>query len=109
MSPYIVIGPLSDSDHNDLLEQAQQLMEVPENFRCPISFTIMKDPVFKGGKTYERDAILKWMAQSGNKDPITKKVFPDDVVEPNFDKRSEIQEFMPTQIKKILLLLPKLM
>ena len=89
---------------------AEKLMEVPERFRCKLPpKRIMKDPVFKGGKTYERAAILKWMADNGNKVPNSEKVFPDSDVEPNVERESEIQKFIINQIPKIFLFLPKLM
>ena len=68
----------------------------------------MVDPVFIGGKTYEREAIQEWLERS-NLCPLTKKVLPNQNLEPNDDRRCEIFEFMATIIKKILDLLPKLM
>jgi len=68
----------------------------------------MKDPVFIGGKTYERSAIEKWLEES-DKCPLTNKELASKELTPNDDKRSEIFEFMASVIKKVLDLLPKLM
>ena len=69
---------------------------------------IMNDPVFIGGKTYERSAIEKWLEES-DKCPLTNKELASKELTPNDDKRSEIFEFMASVIKKVLDLLPKLM
>ena len=81
-------------------------MEVPERFRCKLSNKIMKDPVFKGGKTYERAAIIEKLAENGNKDPFSGKVFPDNHVEPNDEKKGDIRVYIVNQIPKIFFFLP---
>jgi len=46
-------------------------VRIPEEFICPISKQIMKDPVIVfDGNTYERDAIVAYMKEH-NKSPIT--------------------------------------
>ena len=38
---------------------------VPEDFYCPITGDLMKDPVSEPeGHTYERDAIMKWLSKN---------------------------------------------
>eukprot|EP00210_Caulerpa_lentillifera_P009126 g8700.t1 len=47
--------------------------DLPERFICPISKSLMKDPVFASdGFAYERSQISSWLAQSGTS-PITGK------------------------------------
>mmetsp|Transcript_21922 Transcript_21922/g.35275 ORF Transcript_21922/g.35275 Transcript_21922/m.35275 type:complete len:232 (+) Transcript_21922:130-825(+) len=48
--------------------------DIPEEFLCPISLCVMKDPVVsKNGQNYDRDAILQWL-QSGNTTcPLTRQ------------------------------------
>ena len=69
----------------------------------------MKDPVFKGGKTYERAVIVKKLSENGNKDPFSGKVFPDDEVDCHTDMKADIKKFVIDQIPKIFMFLPKLM
>lgn len=38
--------------------------DIPEDFLCPISLEIMKDPVIAAdGHTYDRENITKWLSQ----------------------------------------------
>ena len=40
---------------------------VPNEFYCPITGDLMKDPVSEPeGHTYERDAIMKWLSKNTN-------------------------------------------
>ena len=46
---------------------------VPNDFYCPITGELMKDPVTdQEGHTYERIAIMKWLSKS-NTSPLTRK------------------------------------
>ena len=46
---------------------------VPNDFYCPITGELMKDPVTdQEGHTYERSAIMKWLSKS-NTSPLTRK------------------------------------
>ena len=110
--PNTVPGPTPSlpPQEPDLPAMAKKLMEVPARFRCDLPpKRIMKDPVFKGGKTYERAAIKQHLAKSGNKDPFTGKVFEDDSVDSYTELQTEIQQFVSDQIPKIFSFLPKLM
>jgi len=55
---------------------------LPENFKCPITQTLMKDPVMdKGGHNFEKEAILRWLKRNKicpmSREPITEKeLFP---------------------------------
>jgi hypothetical protein len=48
-------------------------VQVPDEFICPISLQIMDYPVVtKNGTTYEREAILDWLARGSNTCPTTR-------------------------------------
>ena len=46
----------------------------PDSFRCPISLTIMRDPVVTSdGHTYEREQARNFLARCGPSSPLTKQ------------------------------------
>ena len=52
-----------DDEEEELFISAR----VPEDFRCPISFDVMTDPVIVAtGQTYDRCSITKWMLEQKN-------------------------------------------
>ena len=63
-------------------ELAEENVEVPNPFLCPITLDVMKDPVVAmDGHTYERSSITKWFANHGtspktNEKLTTKKLVP---------------------------------
>ena len=68
----------------------------------------MVDPVFIGGKTYDRVNITDWLNRHGTH-PITQKPIDSKDLVPNDDVRSDIYEFMQTKLKEILKDIPKFM
>ncbi|XP_010553861.1 PREDICTED: U-box domain-containing protein 21-like isoform X3 [Tarenaya hassleriana] len=67
---------------------------IPAQFRCPISFDLMKDPVIMAsGITYDRESIEKWI-ESGNKTcPVTNTVLKTFEQIPNHAIRKVIQDW----------------
>jgi len=64
-----------------------------DNFICPITLAIMKDPVIcSDSHTYERSAIEKWL-NTNNHSPITRKIITNNILIPNIALRNIIQEF----------------
>ena len=63
-------------------ELAEENVEVPNPFLCPITLDVMKDPVVAmDGHTYERSSITKWFANHGtspktNEELTRKKLVP---------------------------------
>jgi len=74
--------------------------DVPENYLCPISQTIMKDPVIvaETGHTYERSKIADWLKQH-NTDPLTKINLKSRALVENIALRNAIEDFMKTETK----------
>ena len=53
--------------------------EIPDPFKCPISWEPMKDPVFASdGHAYDRQNIQKWIASGSHKSPLTNETLADD-------------------------------
>ncbi|XP_028783010.1 U-box domain-containing protein 14 [Neltuma alba] len=64
---------------------------IPDDFRCPISLELMKDPVIVStGQTYERSCIQKWL-DAGNKTcPKTQQTLLHTALTPNYALKSLI-------------------
>jgi Mg-chelatase subunit ChlD len=70
------------------------MQTINDNFYCPITYTIMLDPVIgPDGHTYERHAIQQWLTTS-NVSPITKQIMSTKDLVPNIALRDTIQAFL---------------
>ena len=66
--------------------------EYPDSWNCPISMTLMRDPVIgPDGVTYERRAIEDWLKTS-NRSPVTREVMPSTSLIPNRALKDTIWE-----------------
>jgi len=62
---------LSEATEIDELDREKEEIEIPNHFLCPITLSVIKDPVDgNDGRTYERGAILEWL-QTHNSSPMT--------------------------------------
>ena len=76
---------LADTGEND--------SEMPPELLCPITLTLMADPVTTvDGMTYERYAIETWL-QANNTSPLTGEPLPVKLLVPNTALRSQIQRY----------------
>jgi len=76
-----------------LTELAEYLPDIKKIYSCPITLTIMEDPVIcSDGHTYERKAIEKWL-RTNNKSPNTNDVLPNKVLIPNIALRQAIERY----------------
>ncbi|KAF5751468.1 U-box domain-containing protein 13-like [Tripterygium wilfordii] len=67
---------------------------IPDDFRCPISLELMKDPVIvKTGQTYERSCIEKWLDAGHGTCPKTQQTLTNTVLTPNYVLRSLIAQW----------------
>jgi hypothetical protein len=65
----------------------------PDWFKCPITLTLMTDPVMiQSGITYDRPAIEEWL-QHHQKCPITNKRLSNTDVSPNMSLRHAIIDY----------------
>ncbi|XWS53134.1 hypothetical protein CRYUN_Cryun11dG0131800 [Craigia yunnanensis] len=67
---------------------------IPDDFRCPISLELMKDPVIVStGQTYERSCIEKWLEQGHGTCPKTQQTLSSPTLTPNYVLRSLIAQW----------------
>ncbi|XP_072997655.1 protein spotted leaf 11-like [Typha latifolia] len=67
---------------------------IPDDFRCPISLELMKDPVIVAtGQTYERVCIEKWLEAGHDTCPKTQQRLSSTSLTPNFVLRSLIAQW----------------
>jgi hypothetical protein len=72
-------------------------MSFPENFICPITQSIMRDPVMcEDGITYERSAITYWL-QTNSTSPVTRQQLSSHLI-PNIALRNTIQDYQKQTI-----------
>ncbi|CAM8879098.1 unnamed protein product [Rhodiola kirilowii] len=68
--------------------------EIPDDFRCPISLELMKDPVIVStGQTYERSCIEKWLEAGHSTCPKTQQPLANTTLTPNYVLRSLIGQW----------------
>lgn len=64
---------------------------IPDDFRCPISLELMKDPVIVStGQTYERSCIQKWLDAGHKTCPKTQQTLLHTALTPNYVLKSLI-------------------
>ena len=69
----------------------------PNAFICPISLSIMADPVTASdGYTYDRESIVAWL-EYNTVSPTTNEDFGSTALVPNDDMRREISEWRALQ------------
>lgn len=76
--------------------QSSQLdaLDVPDEFRCPISRELMKDPVvLSTGQTYDRPYIQKWLEEGHRTCPQTQQVLSHILLTPNHLVRELIAQW----------------
>ncbi|TKW39205.1 hypothetical protein SEVIR_1G163000v4 [Setaria viridis] len=67
---------------------------VPEQFLCPISSEIMRDPVvLASGQTYDRHFIQEWLGAGNRTCPQTQQVLSNTILIPNHLVRSMISQW----------------
>eukprot|EP00268_Persea_americana_P037574 TRINITY_DN3722_c0_g1_i4.p1 TRINITY_DN3722_c0_g1~~TRINITY_DN3722_c0_g1_i4.p1 ORF type:complete len:658 (+),score=156.88 TRINITY_DN3722_c0_g1_i4:218-2191(+) len=67
---------------------------IPDDFRCPISLELMKDPVVVStGQTYERSCIKKWLDDGHGTCPKTQQSLTSTALTPNYVLRSLIAQW----------------
>ncbi|KAK3023272.1 hypothetical protein RJ639_044243 [Escallonia herrerae] len=67
---------------------------IPDDFRCPISLELMKDPVIVStGQTYERSCIEKWLEAGHGTCPKTQQTLANTTLTPNYVLRSLIAQW----------------
>ncbi|CAI7871024.1 unnamed protein product [Closterium sp. NIES-53] len=78
-----------------LRSKSGRLVVPPDDFRCPISLEIMRDPVIVStGQTYDKAYIEQWLKEGHKTCPKTQQILsqPASLI-PNFSLRSLIQQW----------------
>jgi hypothetical protein len=69
-------------------------LEIPDEYTCPLTLELMKDPVMtKYGNSYERSAILKWVARGNARCPLTRRPLHLSDIVTNHHLRGKIRQF----------------
>lgn len=80
----LLSGDLPPPTDETCVKSGCQSPVVPEEFRCPISLDLMKDPVIiSTGQTYERACIKKWLDAGHRTCPITQQILSSSILIPN--------------------------
>ncbi|XP_024968508.1 U-box domain-containing protein 13-like isoform X2 [Cynara cardunculus var. scolymus] len=101
-SPYVGSPPGESSalpcctDQGTLVKSPKNSV-IPDDFRCPISLELMKDPVIVStGQTYERSCIEKWLEAGHHTCPKTQQNLTSTALIPNYVLRSLIAQWCET-------------
>ncbi|XP_010252135.1 PREDICTED: U-box domain-containing protein 13-like isoform X1 [Nelumbo nucifera] len=83
-----------DPDMGAPANEKTEIPVIPDDFRCPISLELMKDPVIVStGQTYERACIEKWLEAGHGTCPKTQQNLSSTVLTPNYVLRSLIAQW----------------
>ncbi|KAF7805467.1 U-box domain-containing protein 13 [Senna tora] len=84
----------STSSKQGASEKGHHVPVIPDDFRCPISLELMKDPVIVStGQTYERTCIERWLEAGHGTCPKTQQTLTSTVLTPNYVLRSLIAQW----------------
>lgn len=81
------------SSRQSSVDNNQNTQVIPDDFRCPISLELMKDPVIVStGQTFERSCIAKWLEAGHRTCPKTQQTLSSTLT-PNYVLRSLIAQW----------------
>ncbi|GKU85957.1 hypothetical protein SLEP1_g552 [Rubroshorea leprosula] len=76
----------------------QEAVLCPEEFRCPLSQELMRDPVIlASGQTFDRSFIQKWLKSGNRTCPKTQQVLSHTILTPNYLVREMISQWCKGQ------------
>lgn len=89
------MGTTANGNANNSLDKTNNKPPaIPDDFKCPISLELMKDPVIVAtGQTYERTCIEKWINSGHDTCPKTQQKLPNTSLTPNYVLRSLIAQW----------------
>ncbi|KAG7355177.1 U-box domain containing protein [Nitzschia inconspicua] len=91
---------IEETDHpDDDSSSSEDVVEnVPEEFICPLTLCVMKDPVVSNdGINYDRTAIVKWLAKGNQSCPLTRQPMKLSSLAPDNRLRKCIQHWRARQ------------
>jgi len=78
-----------------LLNKSEALVQIPEDFFCPITHEVMENPfIAADGHTYEESAISKWLQEGRATSPLTGEKLAHTILIPNHKLKAIIKTFM---------------
>ncbi|KAK2992387.1 hypothetical protein RJ640_018306 [Escallonia rubra] len=87
----VLENPDTDASEGDKGLFKHRSPVIPDDFRCPISLELMKDPVIVStGQTYERSCIQKWLDAGHKTCPKTQQTLLHTALTPNYVLKSLI-------------------
>ncbi|KAK1313834.1 U-box domain-containing protein 12 [Acorus calamus] len=90
----LVEKPDVDASEGKISLLKSRSLIIPDDFRCPISLELMKDPVIvSNGQTYERSCIQKWLDAGHKTCPKTQQNLKSSTLTPNFVLKSLIAQW----------------
>ncbi|KAF2284563.1 hypothetical protein GH714_027094 [Hevea brasiliensis] len=76
----------------------RQTLSCPDEFKCPLSKELMRDPVILAtGQTYDRPFIQKWLKSGNRTCPLTQQVLSHTFLTPNHLVREMISQWCKSQ------------
>ncbi|KAF5207521.1 Ring-type e3 ubiquitin transferase [Thalictrum thalictroides] len=88
----IKAAELADKNEDDT--KKSDSVSIPDDFRCPISLELMRDPVIVAtGQTYERSCIQRWIDCGHKTCPKTQQQLLNFSLTPNYVLRSLISQW----------------
>jgi hypothetical protein len=76
--------------------------DVPEAFRCPLSWSWIDDPVITPyGHTYDRVHLSRWISVT-NTDPMTRQVLTEDQLIPNRALKTALDRYRPLEERYLI-------
>jgi len=80
-------------------------LEIPEHFTCPLTLTLLEDPLCsKYGHNFERTAILDWLYSGKDTCPITRQPLIPPMLIPNTSLRQRIHAWKSANEAALLLI-----
>lgn len=87
----LTINPEADTSEGEKGLIKHRSPVIPDDFRCPISLELMRDPVIVStGQTYERSCIQKWLDAGHKTCPKTQQTLLHTALTPNYVLKSLI-------------------
>ncbi|XP_038681964.1 U-box domain-containing protein 10-like isoform X2 [Tripterygium wilfordii] len=83
-----------ENSSTDIEEEKEQVVVIPDDFLCPISLELMRDPVIVAtGQTYERSYIQRWIDGENATCPKTQQKLENLTLTPNYVLRNLITQW----------------